>query len=273
MFEKFTPWLKASGTVEQGNERETMEDRILMTRLEFEKRNYYLFLVCDGHGGDEVAEYIVQNFATTFQSMLKIKYSVAHLRNSLEKTFTSLHEQVRHLKSGSTLSLLIVVHDPLTKEVDVLIANVGDSTIYAVRETRQKTPAIRKISLDHNLQNKKERTRVENLEDQFSISPDNYVMLSNGSGINMTRSIGDHDFPQALLPCPTIRHVKTRYSTIILSSDGVWDVVSAKELWAHVAPKKWKDSSERVNKWRNATFRQHDNTSMILVFFDWQALQ
>lgn len=48
------------GTSIQGF-RKTMEDRILMTPLEYEET--YLLAVFDGHGGEYVAEYLMKNIS------------------------------------------------------------------------------------------------------------------------------------------------------------------------------------------------------------------
>lgn len=273
---QFNDWLRASGTMEQGSVRKTMEDRILIKSVTVRDVTYYLFAVLDGHGGPEVAEHAMRMFVPTFEQALNGRtFRPTKFRQVIEATFHTLHMEAKRFKSGTTVSLLVVVHQHQLETIDLFVANVGDSTVYGVQDELPK-PVIRKLSVDHNVNNASERKRVsQHLEShQMHISADGYITDSREAGINMSRSIGDHDFHPPLTATPTIRHVKTRYSTIILSSDGVWDVVSAAQVWDRLTGKKqrreWKNSALRVNTWRNDQFRQHDNTSMILVYIDWE---
>lgn len=277
---RFNSWLKVSVNVKQGNVRKTMEDRTLVSNFHYQHKDYYILLICDGHGGGEVADMIVANFTKTFQKQL-----IAHkkIRKVLDATFVSLHGQAKtlHLESGSTVSLILVINKMMSNQHEIGVlpinrqktqvwsANVGDSSAYGICEKQDQKIMIRKLTTDHNLDHKSERLRLEQLKDDYRFQ-DGYVVAKDGSAINMSRAIGDLTFEGAILPNPTIKKLSTPYSIIMLSSDGIWDVVNPKELWARLCPKKelkaWRYSAERLNEWRNTTFPQHDNTSLMIIY-------
>lgn len=264
---RFQSWLKASATLEQGNVRETMEDRICMSHFVFETKTFYVFLLLDGHGGHEVADYVQEHFTDALRNIVIQKHA-HHIRECIRDCFMYMDKRVRKLKSGSTASLVLVVHS-LPKKVDVWMANVGDSTIYGVNGDK-----VRKLSVDHKVTYGQEQKRI--LDTQSYTIEDGYVCTDRGAMLAVTRALGDHEFGDGILPEPTIKRLTTKPDIIIIASDGIWDVMNGKEVWARLNSKKerkaWRDSAYRINKWRNEQHEQHDNTSLILVYIDWSQL-
>ena len=262
-FVQFTPWLRVSATLEQGNVRKTMEDRILISQFNDQNNAYYALTLFDGHAGSSTCDYLLKHFTSTLQKQLT-RVGSHKIREVLDATFVDLHNQVKHLDSGSTVSLILIIQRE-NKQIEVFSANVGDSSVYGVLSEKEKIK-IRKLSTDHNLEYKKDRERVARLENYTF--EDGYVMTEDGSGINMTRSIGDSAFGMAISPHPTIRKISVPYSTIMMASDGIWDKVLPLHLWERLNHKKWKTSAYELNKWRNSAYESHDNTSLILIFLD-----
>jgi len=267
---RFNSWLKVSINVEQGNVRKTMEDRTLVSNFHYKTKDYYINCLCDGHGSITTADMIVERFTPTFQKYL-VKHHGSQIRQVINGTFVDLHNQVRKLKldSGSTLSLLLIIDKKEKKQLQIWSANVGDSAAYGITEHDKKV-RIQKITTDHNLEQKSEKARLEKMKD-FRFQ-DGYIVAPSGDAINMSRAIGDLTFEGAVLPNPSIRKLTKPYSIFIISSDGIWDVLNSRLLWEKLCPKKerkaWRFSAERLNTWRNEAFKQHDNTSLIIIYLD-----
>lgn len=271
-FIKFNSWLKISINAEQGNVRKTMEDRTLVSNFQYKNKDYYIHCLCDGHGSVTTCDMIVERFTPTFQKYL-VKHHGSQIRKVIDETFVDLHNQARklNLDSGSTISLLLIIDKNKKKQLQVWSANVGDSAAYGITEHDKKV-RIQKITTDHNLENKSEKARLDKMSG-FRFQ-DGYIVAPTGDAINMSRAIGDLTFEGAVLPNPSIRKLTKPYSIFIISSDGIWDVVSPKVLWAKLCPPKerqaWRFSAERLNTWRNQNFKQHDNTSLMIIYVDYE---
>lgn len=265
-FVKFRPWLKASATVEQGNRRPSMEDRICISKFTHKTKTYFLFLLLDGHGGTAVADFASQHFPDLLSREV-VRQNGHNLRRILKNTFLEVDRLVSHLSAGSTASLLLAVEDQRhpQRRPEVWIANVGDSTIFGLHEA-----GARKLSVDHNVKVQSEHDRV--LQTGTVTILDGYLCTPQGHMLAVTRALGDADFGPVVTAEPYIAHVKHPYPVFALASDGIWDVVNGKELWQRIHPPKerraWKDSAYRINRWRNTTFDQHDNTALCLVMVD-----
>lgn len=266
-FVKFRPWLKASATVEQGNRRPSMEDRICISKFAYKNKTFFIFLLLDGHAGAQVADFASQHFAEIMGREV-IRQGGHHTRIVIKDTFLEVNRLVSHFPSGSTASLLLVIEDkkhPL-KRPEIWVANVGDSTVYGV----SYESGARKLSVDHNVKVKAEQERI--LRDGTLAIIDGYVATPSGHMLAVTRALGDSDFGPIVTAEPHIVHVKHPYPLFVLASDGIWDVMNGKEVWQKLNPPKerraWRDSAYRLNHWRNTTFDQHDNTSLIVVHLD-----
>ncbi len=261
---KFTPWLKASYSIFKGSVRENQEDRYIVDKFEVEdsKLNgkYYLFVILDGHGGDEVAEYAKKKLKSILKSNL---FESLDIKQALEKTFKKVNDNVsKNYESGSTMSIILIRDHENKKEI--YSANVGDSSIYAANTS---TKDIRKISWDHSTDLKSEKQRLEK-HPELNIAEDGYVVHKQES-LAMTRALGDASFQDGISAKPTIQQIHKKYDMFILATDGIWDVVTSHKILEEINKYRskinWKNMAKEILKWRNSEFEQHDNTSMIIV--------
>jgi len=273
-FVRFNDWLKASFTLEKGAIRKAMEDRLMIANFPFgEKKHFYLFVLCDGHGGSQTCDYIIDHICPYLQKHL-LRTKGTRIREVLKVTFYDLHHHTKKYTSGSTLSVILMIHKKLSNKIEIWCANVGDSTVYGIIEKESCDKAmVRKISIDHNLDLLKEKQRV--IDQGFQIH-EGYIVDQKGMGVNLTRAIGDHNFEPAVVSTPEIRKLNSKYSTIVMASDGYYNVVTCKDMWKRICSKKekraWRFSAARVADWRNHAFIQHDNISLILIFIDWSKI-
>ena len=268
-FVKFTPWLKASAALSQGNKRKTMEDRIAISKFVYERKGrlktFYVFLVLDGHSGVVSADFVKDNFVKIMEKHV-VKQKGHNIRETIRNTFLEIDSNVKDFDSGTTASLLLVIDSNNGKVPQFWIANVGDSTIFGFDDKS----GARKLSMDHNVQMKSERDRI--LKDEKYSIHNGYVALEDGNMIAMTRSLGDGIFGKNILPDPTIKRLKKKYTIFALASDGVWDVLSSRQMMEILNPPKerkhWRAVAQRLIDFRNSTFEQHDNSSIIIVMID-----
>lgn len=282
---KYTPWLRVSATLEKGSQRKYMEDRILTSKFSYllppsglkgkkdirkkdmRKQHYYVFLLLDGHGGSQVVDFVHQHFMDELEKQV-VRHHGKKLGDIIRATFLSLNEQVCRLgvPSGTTASLLLIKKEEV--EVEIWMGNVGDSSIFGFFDEH-----IRRLSFDHNITKPSERKRVEGKLGMH----EGYVVTDSGNMLAMTRAIGDVDFGPVVTAQPTVKQIHKEYEVFALASDGIWDVVSGRDLWQKLHPprerKAWRHSAYRLNQWRNSAYPQHDNTSLMLVFIDWKRLK
>ncbi|XP_078433199.1 putative protein phosphatase 2C 66 [Wolffia australiana] len=161
------------------------------------------------------------------------------LRQSLLKSFKSmdkelkLHPTIDCFCSGSTAITLI------KQGQDLIIGNVGDSrAVLGMREEDGTLEAVQlTVDLKPNLPREAERIqqckgRVFALQDEPEVAR---VWLPNNDspGLAMARAFGDFclkDYGLISVPDITFRHLTDKDEFIILATDGIWDVLSNKEV-------------------------------------------
>lgn len=269
IYKKFNTWLKASADAMKGDQRDYMEDRLTISSFKYKHQTFYIFLLLDGHGGAEVAEYVMQHFERCF-AWYVTQHDGFRIRKCIIDTFNHLNSQVAaelETSAGTTASLVLFVerHNQPRTMPKVWVANVGDSSVYGVLS---RTNKVQRLTRDHNVELPSEKTRIRNT---YSIE-DGYVCTDEGHMLAVTRAIGDLDFGAGVTATPSVFRVKVPYDTFILASDGIWDVMNGHAVWKELkAPrqrKAWREAALRVNQLRNERYSQHDNTSIIVVTVD-----
>lgn len=212
--------------IEDQNFRGYMEDYCKIIENYNNSKNNFFCLIADGHGGDDVAIYLKDNFPNIFKEHLKNHSS---FEKAAKLSFNSSDKNVLNLSSsltGSTLNILYINFESDIISGDKYIincANVGDSRTVLVNENKAT-----RLSYDHKASDLKEKARIEK-EGGF---------VANGrllSQLALSRSIGDIDYKsyglssEPYIVSTTIR--KDSYNHfIVMASDGIWDCVEDYEL-------------------------------------------
>ena len=172
----------------------------------------WLLAVADGHGGQAVAEMIVQEIPKLFQ----LKDS-AKPENALRKLVDSLNKKTAQFSDiGSTLSIACIFENPLTASIAIL----GDSPVIVLDGEQELH-----ISPEHNIRsNSKELRRVEK---RGGICIDGYVFKNDGArgfdyGIQMSRALGDNCLSPVISHKPEIYTIENP-RWVLVASDGVFD--------------------------------------------------
>lgn len=285
---RFTPWLKVSYATTQGDERKDMEDRVSVGSFIHQKTKFYVMAVMDGHGGSEYAEYVQKELNRELKAQLR-QHGRRHMRVCLEQTFETLDRkgQALNLLSGTTASVLVVVASPTALgPEEVWIANVGDSSVYGSRQDSKGGPrrrAAELLSRNHTAKLALERKRLSDPNPsnvKYFVTKERYigrVSKSCGMLLSVTRALGDHFLGPGVTASPTTKRLRKRHDAIVLASDGVWDVMSGEEVCQELAACQhspaWRHAARDLLEYRNTHYEQHDNSSLIVAYFDESAMR
>jgi len=220
--------------------------------------------VFDGHGGEAASKFARERFHEVLTTMLKqsgpvhtkLRASFHHynheLRYHLEESATSIEDQDRCLRVGSTSVVVLVQRDAIH------VANAGDSrAIFCYRGVAKR------LSVDHSIGEWDETNRVRALgglvlADQLGGGAYR-IHDSPHSGLSVSRSLGDfqlaplvsadpytHSYPldelraeidrqleqdelSASAAASTLSTASSADAYLVLACDGVWDVLSDQE--------------------------------------------
>lgn len=253
--------IKVSLAATKGDVRKQMEDKIQVADFRIGSKHFYGFLVCDGHcartrNPETSAVGVVTR--TLFEYLkLKLESNSRNIRQSIHETFVTMGQDVQKMDSGTTVSLLLIVTEP-QHATQFWTANVGDSSIFGFREDISC-----KLSRDHKPALPSEMERMKGK--QFTVDGD-YVINDKGDQLAMTRAMGDCQFSHLITTEPTINQIQKKFNVFAIASDGVWDVMSGKDVWELVKNCPWQTSAAKVLDARNKSFEQHDNSALVLIF-------
>ncbi|KAJ4965036.1 hypothetical protein NE237_016885 [Protea cynaroides] len=192
---------------------------------------FSVFGLFDGHNGSAAAIYskenLLNNVLTAIPSHLSRDDWLAALPRALVAAFVKTDKdfQEKAQTSGTTATFVIIDGWVIT------VASVGDSR--CIFESAEGV--IYSLSADHRLDcNEEERERI-------TASGGEVGRLNTGGGTEigplrcwpgglcLSRSIGDMDVGEFIVPVPYVKQVKmsTAGGRLIISSDGVWDAISS----------------------------------------------
>ncbi|KAK7376887.1 hypothetical protein VNO80_02305 [Phaseolus coccineus] len=192
---------------------------------------YSVFGMFDGHNGSAAAIYTKENLLNNVLSAIPPDLNrdewIAALPRALVAGFVKTDKdfQEKGQKSGTTVTFVIIEGWVVT------VASVGDSR--CVLESSDGE--IYYLSADHRLDtNEEERVRITSSGGEVG-------RLNTGGGAEvgplrcwpgglcLSRSIGDMDVGEFIVPVPHVKQVKlpTAGGRLVICSDGVWDSLPA----------------------------------------------
>ena len=216
----------------------TMEDKSKSIQNFNNDRNQILFELFDGHGGNNVSIYLQKNFSYIYKQFLHDnQYNIA---KSLNEAFLYADEEIKKLPNietkGATGTIVHIIWERNNKLM-IYTANVGDSRVSLISNNK-----IIRLSQDHRAVNEEERKRV--------IAEGGIIINNRVNGeLMLTRSFGDFEFKnnykknkndengyyrKGVICVPSISKIEVDLNIgnqyLFLASDGIWDVISEKEL-------------------------------------------
>ena len=208
--------------------REYMEDRFsILVNFPHKEQNKSLFAIFDGHGGNQISHYLMNNFFSVFLKFSE-KYNNQNYEKIFQKTFSHLDDEIKKIQNsqtiGSTATIIL-----LTKEMDQILGpqkviysvNLGDSNCQLINKNGYK-----KITYEHRCNDDMEEKRIKK---------GNIINGRVGGNISVTRSFGDFNMREfGLISEPYINKIlvnDNEKNFLVLASDGVWDFIGEEELF------------------------------------------
>lgn len=192
---------------------------------------FAVFAIFDGHNGSAAALYSKENLLKDIMTAMPAGLSREDWLSALPRAMvagfvkTDKEFQVKEQTSGTTVSFVII--DGWT----VTVASVGDSR--CILESPGGLVSL--LSADHRLEaNLEERERIMasggeigrlNTIGGAEIGP----LRCWPGGLCLSRSIGDMDVGEFIVPIPHVKQVKLSNAggRLIIATDGVWDALSS----------------------------------------------
>ncbi|XP_020080118.1 probable protein phosphatase 2C 12 [Ananas comosus] len=194
---------------------------------------FSVFVLFDGHNGSAAAIYSKENLLSNVLCAIPPNLSreewIAALPRALVAGFVKTDKdfQEKACKSGTTATIVIIDGWVVT------VASVGDSR--CILESAEGSVYF--LSTDHRLEvNEEEVERITasggevgriNIAGGAEVGP----LRCWPGGLCLSRSIGDVDVGEFIVPIPHVKQVKLSNAggRLVISSDGVWDALTCEK--------------------------------------------
>lgn len=215
--------------------KKTMQDTCLHEMNEDENDDI-IWCIFDGHGGKDAAQYCKENWNRILTNHPLYR---SNLEEALRQTFFQMDIELyqQAIEGGTTATCLI-----LRKNI-LYIGYVGDSGAIAILRERDRRYGCTELTKDDKPDNRTEMERIIQAGLQITKKSENtpmYIRSYDGSQyLNMSRALGDFKFKnnayepenQGVTSIPHISsHEISDNLDIFLSSDGIWECMSPKEI-------------------------------------------
>ena len=206
-----------------------MEDKSKSIENFNNSKDQMLFELFDGHGGEDISNFLQQNFAQIYKQYLEINnYDIPKsLSYSFKEADKLIKESLNNVDGMGSTGTIIHLFWEKKNKLMVYTANVGDSRVSLISPTH-----IIRLSYDHRMSDEKEKERI--LEAGVEVE-ENRI----GGELMLTRIFGDYEFKDkknknGLICEPFLSKIKIDLNIVdqflILASDGIWDLVTEKEI-------------------------------------------
>ncbi|KAL4556234.1 hypothetical protein LXL04_038878 [Taraxacum kok-saghyz] len=193
--------------------------------------SFSVFAIFDGHNGISAAIFAKENLLNNILSAIPQGCGREEWLQTLPRALvagfvkTDIEFQQKGETSGTTVTFVVI--DGWT----ITVASVGDSR--CILDTQAGVVSL--LTVDHRLEeNVEERERVTASGGEvgrLNIFGGNEVgpLRCWPGGLCLSRSIGDTDVGEFIVPIPHVKQVKLSSSggRLIIASDGIWDALSS----------------------------------------------
>ncbi|KAG8063145.1 hypothetical protein GUJ93_ZPchr0003g17727 [Zizania palustris] len=228
-----------------------------------------LFAIFDGHNGSAAAIYTRENLLNNVLSAIPPNLTSEEWTTALPRALvagfvkTDKDFQTKGARSGTTVTFVIIDGWVVT------VASVGDSR--CILESAEGTVYF--LSADHRLDSNEEE--VERVT--ASGGDVGRINIAGGAGIGplrcwpgglcLSRSIGDIDVGEFIVPVPHVKQVKLSNAggRLVIASDGVWDALRFQEALNYTRGLPAEAAASRIVKESVSSKGLRDDTTCIVV--------
>jgi protein phosphatase 2C len=186
---------------------------------------YSLYAVFDGHGGSFVADFCKSNMVPFLKREMS-QHGPMDMRVVIINAFQKLHDAMppQSCYMCGTTCTLVLLH-----KRHMWVANCGDSRAMVGSATQ-----FTSLTRDHKPNDPDEERRIN--------AKGGYVATIAGvprviGELAVSRSIGDTRYAPYVIPTPEVIYFPISHDQkyVLLATDGLWDVLSNKEVAEHMA--------------------------------------
>ena len=214
------------------------------------------FAVYDGHGGEEVSNFLKQNLSSRFknQNLPMKKSDVYSIFNKVQKDLIQKNKKIAE-EVGSTCLCVLQQDDKLN------IINCGDCRCVISNNKRAN-----QITRDHKPEDVEEKARLTKIKGKHELYLDEGIWRIGP--LSVSRSFGDTDTAPYIIQKPDVftYTITDKDDFAIIACDGLWDVMSNQDVinFVHNNPQ------NTVRKLGSEALRRGttDNISIILLQFN-----
>ena len=276
--------------------RKNMED--LVKCIENFKRNFTLFTLYDGHGGDETARYVKDHFPKVFNKLLSdinIEDMNSNTNNSNNTSNTSKYlpnnqltkynkilisnlklafkivdndsKVVQNTFSGATGLVCIIYNTNTTTNTENNNSNTPNkrflicANVGDSRAVLVSNTNVKRMTKDHKGSDLEEIKRVQN-------SGGSIVFGRVQGELIVTRAFGDHrlkSYGVSNIPYISLHEISNNDKYLVMASDGIWDVIEDDEIFGYAKNcKNSEELSKYISKMALAKGTR-DNISCVVV--------
>ena len=199
--------------------RDYMEDKSRAIQNINGDKNSHLFCLFDGHGGDNVSQFLQENFYKYFKEMCPI----INPEEQFKELFRILDLKIKDLNLLSMGATACIIY--ITKENGKRVAysaNIGDTRSLLISSNDYK-----RLSYDHRATDSNEYNRI--------IKSGGIVFAGRVYGsLMLSRAFGDWELKSYGVisePYVTKTHISDNDKYIIIATDGVWDTLDDSDVY------------------------------------------
>ena len=211
-----------------------MEDKSKSIENFNNNKNQMLFAIFDGFGGDEISNFLQNNFTQIYKQFLEETHN--NIPKSLIKSFKEADDEIKHIinvegKSSTATIVHIIWEKP--KKLMVYTGNVGNTRVSLISPKH-----IIKLSQEQITPEIMQKKNIKNIADFIKKNKinkvfGNYIFEIDKNDQKIKNNVEDDDDP-SICCIPFISKIqidlKIKNQFLFLASNGVWDKINEKDI-------------------------------------------
>ena len=215
------------------NSQILMEDKSKSIENFNNNKNQMLFAIFDGFGGDEISNFLQNNFTQIYKQFLEETKN--NIPKSLIKSFKEADNEIKHILNvegkSSTATIVHIIWENSNKLM-VYTANVGNTRVSLISPKH-----IIKLSQEQITPEIMHKKNIKNIADYIKKNKvskvfGNYIFELDNNNQKIEENLEDDDARTCCIPFISKIQIdlKIKNQFIFLGSNGVWDKINEKDI-------------------------------------------